>query len=113
MTPGERQRLSMKAEIFKAMGQPTRLRILELIEAKEMQSGIIAVQVGTEAPNISKHLSTLRDQGLIVERKEGARVFYRGAIPQLTEFIWCVEKAVQERMAAETARHAPGSRIAD
>jgi DNA-binding transcriptional ArsR family regulator len=98
MTPREQQRLSMKAEIFKAMGQPIRLRILELLHTNEMQAGQIATQLGTGAPNVSKHLSQLRKQGLVVERKEGSKIFYRGAIPHLIGFMWCVEKAVRQRL---------------
>lgn len=99
----------MKAEIFKAMGQPTRLRILELLQANEMQAGRIAAQVGTEAPTVSKHLALLRKQGLIVERREGSQAFYRGTIPHLIGFMWCVEKAVQQRLDSQMSSNADSS----
>ncbi len=91
----------MKAEIFKAIGQPTRLRILELLHVGEMQAGQIAAQVGAEAPTVSKHLTLLRKQGLIAERKEGSKVFYQGTIPHLIGFMWCVENAVRRRLDAQ------------
>lgn len=101
MTPRETLRLTMKAEIFKALGQPTRLAIMEIIQESEMQAGRIAAQLGTDAPNVSGHLALLRKQGLVVDRKQGPNIFYRGTIPHLMRFIWCVEKAVQQRLDAQ------------
>lgn len=98
MYPAEQQRLTMNAYIFKAMGQPTRIKILELLQDNEMQAGQIAAQVGAEAPTGSKRLSVLRKQGLIVERRQGSEVFHKGAIPHLIGFMWCVESAVLQRL---------------
>lgn len=91
----------MKAEVFKAKAQPTRLRILELLHVGEMQARQIAAQVGAEAPTVSKHLTLLRKQALIAERKEGSKVFYQGTIPHLIGFMWCVENAVRQRRDAQ------------
>jgi DNA-binding transcriptional ArsR family regulator len=101
MTSREQQRLIMKAEIFKAMGQPIRLAIIELLNANEMQVGRIAAQLETGAPNVSKHLALLLKHGLVVERKEGSKIFYRGTAPQLMGFIWCVEGAIRRRLDTE------------
>ncbi len=98
MTSVEKQRLVMKAEIFRAMGQPIRLRIIEMLFSNEMQVGRIAVQLGTKAANISKHLTLLRKHGLIVARKEGPNIFYRGTIPDFLGFMWCAEKVVRQRL---------------
>jgi DNA-binding transcriptional ArsR family regulator len=100
MTPRERLRLTMKAEIFRAIGQPTRLAIMEILHENEMQAGRIAAQLGTDAPNVSKHLALLRKRGLVVDRKQGPNIFYRETIPDLMRYIWCVEKAVQQRLDA-------------
>jgi DNA-binding transcriptional ArsR family regulator len=104
MTPREKLRLTMKAEIFKAIGQPTRLAIMEILHENEMQTGRIAAQLGTDAPNVSRHLALLRKQGLVVDRKQGPNIFYRGTIPHLMRFIRCVEKAVQQRLDSRSNR---------
>jgi DNA-binding transcriptional ArsR family regulator len=91
----------MKAEIFKALGQPMRLAIVEILYENEMQVGRIAAEIGTDLPNVSKHLALLRKQGLVVDRKQGSNIFYRGTIPNLMGFIWCVEKAVRQRLDAQ------------
>ncbi len=101
MTPSEKLRLTMKAEIFKALGQPTRLRIVEILHENEMQVGRIAAELGTDPPNVSKQLALLRKQGLVVSRKQGPRIFYRGTVPNLIGFLWCVEKAVRQRSDAQ------------
>jgi DNA-binding transcriptional ArsR family regulator len=98
MPPRKQQRLTIKADIFKAMGQPTRLKILELLQANEMQAVQITAQIGTEAPTVSKHLSLLRKQGLIAERKEASKVFYYGTSPHVIGFMWCAENAVRQRL---------------
>jgi DNA-binding transcriptional ArsR family regulator len=97
----EIERLKMAAEVFKAMGQPIRLQIIEMLHSNEMQVGRIADQLGTDASNVSKHLSLLRKQGLVVDRKEGPSIFYRGTIPHLMGFMWCVEKSVRQRLDAK------------
>lgn len=101
MTTRERLRLTMKAEIFKAIGQPMRLAIVEVLHTQEMQVGRIAAHLGTDAPNVSRCLALLRKQGLVVDRKEGSHTFYRGTIPHLIRFIRCVETAVQHRLDAQ------------
>ena len=101
MTPREKLQLTMKAEIFKALGQPMRLAIMEILHENEMQAGRIAVQLGTDAPNVSRHLALLRKRGLVADRKQGPNIFYRETIPHLMRFIRCVEKAVQQRSDAQ------------
>ena len=78
-----------------------RLAIVEILHENEMQVGRIAAEIGTDLPNVSKHLALLRKQGLVVDRKQGSNIFYRGTIPNLMGFIWCVEKAVRQRLDAQ------------
>ena len=54
---------------FKALGDPTRRRILELLRAGEKSAGELAAQFGTTNATISHHLSVLRDAGLIDDEK--------------------------------------------
>jgi DNA-binding transcriptional ArsR family regulator len=109
----EIERLKMAAEVFKAMGQPIRLQIIEMLHFNEMQVGRIAAQLGTEVSNVSKHLSLLRKQGLVIDRKEGLNIFYRGTVPQLIGFMWCVEKAVRQRLDAQVAVHTLPSGVSE
>ncbi|MCX5863359.1 MAG: metalloregulator ArsR/SmtB family transcription factor [Deltaproteobacteria bacterium] len=93
----------MKAEIFKAIGQPIRLKIIEILHERELPVGQIAYQVGTDASTVSKHLSLLRKLGIVVDRKEGGKIFYKTTVHQLEHFFMCVDGAVLKRLGAQQA----------
>jgi len=61
-------------EIFKALADPTRLKILECIKNEEKCICEVIPYTGKSQPNVSLHLKTLKNAGLITERKEGTRI---------------------------------------
>lgn len=65
------------SEVFKALGDETRLRILNLLSKKELCVCQIAEALGKSQPNVSKHLNRLRYTGLIRCRKVSQWCFYR------------------------------------
>lgn len=65
-----------KAEIFRALGNATRLEILEVLREGELPVSAIMERIGRDAANVSQHLSVLRLRGLLVNRKDGNQVFY-------------------------------------
>ena len=66
----------MKNVVFKALADPTRRRILELLQSGPRSSGEIAGAFPSSWPTISRHLAVLRDAGLIQATREGQRVRY-------------------------------------
>lgn len=62
-------------DIFRALGDPTRLRILALLRAMELSVGELAQVLGQSQPRVSRHVKILADAGLAVRRKEGSWVF--------------------------------------
>lgn len=68
---------SDEAGVFKALADPTRRQILEDLRSGELSAGEIGSRFDITAPSISRHLSILRGAGLVVERKDANRVFYR------------------------------------
>ena len=62
--------------IFKALNDPTRREILELLKEKDLTAGEIADQFNISKPSISHHLDLLRQAGLVVSAKEGQFIFY-------------------------------------
>ena len=62
--------------IFKALNDPTRREILELLQKKDMTAGDIADQFHISKPSISHHLDLLRQAGLVVSVKEGQFIYY-------------------------------------
>lgn len=62
-------------EIFRALGDPTRLRIFALLRAMELSVGELAQVLGQSQPRVSRHVRILADAGLTVRRREGSWVF--------------------------------------
>lgn len=66
----------VKAELFKALGHPARVRILELLASGERSVSDIQPHVGIEASHLSQQLGVLRRAGLVQSRKDGSSVIY-------------------------------------
>ena len=58
-------------EIFRALADPTRLRILALLRAMELSIGELAQVLGQSQPRVSRHVKILADAGIAERRKEG------------------------------------------
>lgn len=67
----------VKAELFKTLGHPARVRVLELLSEGERSVGEMQPEVGIEPAHLSQQLAVLRRAGLVVTRREGANVYYR------------------------------------
>ncbi len=66
----------IKAELFKALGHPARVRVLELLAEGERSVGEMQPVVGIELSHLSQQLGVLRRAGLVTARKDGSNVFY-------------------------------------
>jgi DNA-binding transcriptional ArsR family regulator len=72
----ELQRLSLKAKLFRGLGDSTRLSILECLRVGEKSNSQIVEETGQSQSNVSNHLSCLLDCGLVQNRREGKHIFY-------------------------------------
>ncbi|RMG67718.1 MAG: ArsR family transcriptional regulator [Nitrospirae bacterium] len=98
--------LQRKADILKALGQPTRLKIIELLREGERCVCEMLPILGEEQANVSKHLSLLRQNGIVEFRKEGVSSYYKIKNRAVFEILDIVEKMVQEELfkSAELAK---------
>ena len=62
--------------LFKALNDPTRRSILEMLRDKDMTAGEIAASFDMSWPSVSHHLDLLRKAGLVVAQKEGQFIYY-------------------------------------
>ncbi|HOI71302.1 MAG TPA: metalloregulator ArsR/SmtB family transcription factor [Methanobacterium sp.] len=69
--------LNINAEFFKAFGDPTRLKILHLLEEEELCVCEIISALNKPQPTVSHHLNILKKAGLLNWRKEGIWIYYR------------------------------------
>jgi DNA-binding transcriptional ArsR family regulator len=68
-----------------AIADPIRRRVLELVRDDELPAGALAERFDVSRPAVSRHLRVLREAGLVVERREGRRRFYRANLEPLAE----------------------------
>lgn len=81
------------AEIGKALGHPTRLRILQVLRVEEACVCHLEAIIGQRQAHISQHLARLRDAGLVVDRRDGMNVFYSLATEDLGSLVDAVVNA--------------------
>jgi ArsR family transcriptional regulator len=66
----------LKAEFFRVLGHPARVRILQLLRDGEMSVGALQAELALDSSGTSQHLAALRKQGLVTNRKDGTSVYY-------------------------------------
>src|SRR5262245_15270009 len=76
-----------KAELFKALGHPVRIRILELLRVSERTVSELQAQLEIEASSVSQQLAVLRARQLVVGRREGTSVSYSVTDPQVFDLL--------------------------
>ncbi|MEW1719099.1 metalloregulator ArsR/SmtB family transcription factor [Streptomyces sp. NPDC093109] len=77
----------LKAEFFKTLGHPVRIRVLELLSEREHAVAEMLPEVGVEPAHLSQQLAVLRRANLVVTRREGSVVHYSLASPQVAELL--------------------------
>ena len=77
----------VKADFFRALGHPTRVRILELVSTQERAVGELQEELGLDSSGTSQHLAALRRQGLVDTRRQGTTIYYRLKDPRVTQLL--------------------------
>ena len=80
-----------RSETIKALAHPTRLFIVDFLADGEKCVCEIVEQVGVDISTISKHLSVMKNAGLVEDEKRGLNVFYKLACPCISELFICLE----------------------
>jgi len=98
------------AERFRALGEPTRIKLLDRLRQGDATVGEPTALVGTSEQNVSKHLSLLQRSGIVARRKEGNYVYYR--IVDGTVLALCETVCGSLQLQVESLRGvvAPGNR---
>ena len=97
MNAREKSRYEVRAAILKAMGHPTRLFLVEELSRGERCVRDLTELVGADISTVSKHLSVLRNAGIVVDDKRGSQVFYSLLVPCVLNFFTCVESVMESR----------------
>jgi DNA-binding transcriptional ArsR family regulator len=94
----EERVLELKAEILKALAQPTRLKILELLRNGEKCICEIVPAINGEQSNISRHISMMQKSHLVTTRKDGVRVMVNVRDPKIFEILDRVSVILKNQM---------------
>jgi DNA-binding transcriptional ArsR family regulator len=81
-------------EIWKALADPTRRRILELLRARDMSAGEVAEHFQLSKPTLSGHFTVLRHAGLITGDKRGTSIVYQINVTLVEEALWQLMKVL-------------------
>ncbi len=93
-------RSERRAEVIKALAHPSRILIAEALGENEMSVGELTELVGSDISTVSKHLSIMRNVGLVDVDKRGLNVYYRIQCGCLTDFFSCVDGLSRSRIKA-------------
>jgi DNA-binding transcriptional ArsR family regulator len=78
----------IKANLFKGLAHPYRIRVLEILSSNDEASVTeMLAETGLEASHLSQHLAVLRRYGLVVSERRASVVYYRLALPQTAELL--------------------------
>lgn len=103
MTDHERARIEAKARVVKALAHPTRLYIIEQLKDRSHCVCELTELVGADTSTVSKHLSILKNAGLVNSRKEGTQVHYSLPDACVVKCINCLGEIVHRQLERQVA----------
>jgi len=95
MNDKEKALIEAKANILKALGHPTRLWMAEQLAGGERCVCELAENIDADFSTISKHLTILKQAGVVIDEKRGKQVYYKLKVPCILNFMPCVEAVLQ------------------
>jgi ArsR family transcriptional regulator len=92
-----------RAAVLKALAHPTRLWIVEQLAGGERCVCEFVDAVDADFSTVSKHLSVLKQAGIVADDKRGNKVFYRLTMPCTRQFMNCIDTVLRNEATARTA----------
>jgi len=89
--------IQRKSEIFKALGHPTRLQIVEKLAEGEQCVCVCLEMFDIDISTLSRHLSVLKNAGIIRDERRGKNIFYSLTCPCIVSMFECMEEVLGER----------------
>lgn len=77
----------VKAQLFRVLGHPVRIRILEILSSGERTVGDLQAELNLDSSGTSQHLTALRQHGVLESRRAGTSVYYRIRDPRVTQLL--------------------------
>jgi ArsR family transcriptional regulator len=93
----------LKADFFRLLGHPARVRILELLRDGERSVGELQLALGLDSSGTSQHLTAMRKQGLLASRRAGTSVFYSVKDPRIFQLLEVAKQVLTAQLEETTA----------
>ena len=93
--------IAAQARIFKALGHPSRLLMVDALREGEKCVCELQAWVGDDMSTISKHLAVLREAGVVSAEKRGTSIYYRLTLCCLDTFLQCTGELVERRALSQ------------
>ena len=103
MTEREKLMSEGRAAILKALAHPSRIFIVEKLDKKAYCVCELTAMIGADTSTVSKHLSILKNAGIITDKKQGTAVYYSLETPCLPRLISCVESVIEQKLNKQLA----------
>ena len=103
MDPKIKAKYEARARVIKAMSHPTRLFMVDKLSRGERCVCELTEMVGDDISTISRHLSILKDAGIVADEKRGTQVFYSLRVPCVLKFFSCVESVLKTNAKEQAA----------
>lgn len=87
-----------RAEILKALAQPTRLKIIDFLRHDERCVCEIFPAIGEEQSNTSRHLNLMQASGILSRRKDGLKIYYGIKHPEVLEIVALTERILAQEI---------------
>lgn len=98
----------IKADLFKGLAHPFRIRVLELLsQDEELTVSALLEETGLEASHLSQHLSVLRRYGLVISQRRGSHVHYRLATSEVTGLLAAARTLLHDVLEERSAISRP------
>ncbi|MFI7231649.1 ArsR/SmtB family transcription factor [Nonomuraea angiospora] len=91
-----------KAELFRLLGHPVRIRVLELLQDGPMPVRDLLAAMEVEATGLSQHLAVLRRSGMVTAQREGATVVYALAGGRVAGLLRAARELLTEKLAGQS-----------
>ena len=88
-------KFELRAKIAKAMAHPTRLFIIDELSRQECCVCELTEMIGADTSTVSKHLTILKNAGIVKDEKRGTMVYYQLRCPCVLDFFGCIEAVLQ------------------